>query len=237
VNAGLTPIHHDSRRAVHHGAVQVISCPTRAVDPGTALALLVLCDGPEGCAAVDVSSGALVRARYSEPAEALAPFDLVRAIIAEDPDGPDPTQPEAVTLAGAPEREGRLRRRQVRRLVAPLLLPAGEQPFGFPGSAAQYWTVPGDRPSLAVLAPERPPLVRDRGDGDVVCRFGWAGVQLELPVAHQPVRRAITGSRSVLSGTDPGQVLGFSPAYLVLALSDPQDGRCYKVVVGFLPRP
>ncbi|HEX5266697.1 MAG TPA: hypothetical protein VFW24_07975 [Acidimicrobiales bacterium] len=217
--------------------MQVISCPTRAADPGTNLGLMVLCDGPEGCAAVDVSSGALVRGRYSAPAgSALAPFDLVRAVIAEDPDCPDPTQPEAVALAGPPERVGRLRRRQVRRLVAPLLLPAGEQPFGFPGSAAQYWTVPGDRPSLAVLAPQRPALVRDRGEGDVVCRFGWAGVEVELPVADQPVRRA-AGPRSVLTGGDLEQLLGFAPTLLVLALSDPQDGRCYKVVVGFLPRP
>ena len=218
--------------------MQVISSPTRAADPGTALALMVLCDGPEGCAAVDVSSGALVRARYTEPAAApLAPFDLVRAVIGEDPDCPDPTQPEAVALAGAPERAGRLRRRQVRRLVAPLLLPAGEQPFGFPGSAAQYWTVPGDRPSLAVLAPPRPPVVRDRGNGDVACRFGWGPVDLELPVAHQPVRRSAAGSRSLLTGTELGQLLGFPPDLLVLALSDPQDGRCYKVVAGFLPRP
>jgi hypothetical protein len=217
--------------------VQVISSPTRAADPGTNLGLMVLCDGPEGCAAVDVSSGALVRGRYSAPAgSALAPFDLVRAVVAEDPDSPDPTQPEAVALSGPPERVGRLRRRQVRRLVAPLLLPAGEQPFGFPGSAAQYWTVPGDRPSLAVLAPQRPALVRDRGEGDVVCRFGWAGVELELPVADQPVRRA-AGPRSVLTGADLEQLLGFAPTLLVLALSDPQDGRCYKVVVGFLPRP
>ena len=135
--------------------MQVISCPTRAADPGTNLGLMVLCDGPEGCAAVDVSSGALVRGRYSAPA----------------------------------------------------------------GSA-----------------PQRPALVRDRGEGDVVCRFGWAGVELELPVADQPVRRA-AGPRSVLTGADLEQLLGFAPTLLVLALSDPQDGRCYKVVVGFLPRP
>ena len=217
--------------------MQVISSPTRAADPGTTLSLLVLCDGPEGCAAVDVSSGALVRARYTGPADPpLVPFDLVRAVIGQDPDTPDPTQPEAVALEEAPQRVARLRRRRLRRLVDPVLLPAGEQLFGFAGSAAQYWTVPGDRPSLAVLAPQRPALVRDRGQGDVVCRFGWGGVELELPVADQPVRRA-AAARSVLTGTELGQVLGFRPDLLVVALSDPQDGRCYKVVVGFLPRP
>ena len=224
---------------MQHGAVQVISCPTRAVDPGTTLSLMVLSDGPEGCAAVDVSSGALVRARYTgSPPAPLAPFDLVRVVIAEDPDCPDPTQPEAVSVTGVPERLARLRGRRVRRLVGPLMLPAGEQPFGFAGSAAQYWTVPGDRPSLAVLSPQRPPTVRDRGQADVVCRFGWGGVDLELPVADQRLRQAARGgSRPLLGGPDLRQLVGFEPSLVVLALSDPQDGRCYKVVAGFLPRP
>lgn len=217
----------------------MISCPTRAADPGTKLSLLVLCDGAEGCAAVDVTSGALVRARYpSGPAPALAPFDLVRAVIAEDPDFPDPTQPEAVALEGPPERTGRLRGRRLRKLIGPLELPAGEQLFGFAGSAAQYWTVPGDRPSLAVISPQRPPTVRDRGPGGVVCRFGWGGVDLELPVADQRLRQvAGGGARPLLGGPELRNLLGFDPALLVVALSDPQDGRCYKVVAGFLPRP
>lgn len=224
---------------MQHVGVQVISCPTRAADPGTTLSLMVLADGPEGCAAVDVSSGALVRAHYRrDPAPALDPFDLVRAVIAEDPDCPDPTQPEAVSLLEPPQRVARVRRRQVRRLVAPLLLPRGEQPFGFSGSAAQYWTVPGDRPSLAVLEPHRPPAVRVRGEREVLCRFGWGNVDLELPVADTAVRRTLlTGDWPVLSGTGFRQALGFEADLLVLALSAPQDGRCYKVVAGFLPRP
>jgi hypothetical protein len=198
---------------------------------------MVLSDGPEGCAAVDVSSGALVRARYAGQADPpLAPFDLVRAVIAEDPDYPDPTQPEAVALEEPPRRTARLRRRQVRRLVAPLVLPDGEQPFGFPGSAAQYWTVPGDRPSLAILAPRRVPLVRDRGSGDVACRFGWGAVEMELAVAEPRVRQAAAGGR-LLTTPELRLLLGYEPELLVMALSDPQDGRCYKVIVGFLPRP
>ena len=235
----MNEIHREGSRGVQHGGVQVISCPTRPVEPGTTLSLMVLADGPEGCAAVDISSGALVRAHYPrDPAPVLEPFDVARAVIAADPDCPDPTQPDAVPLEAPPERVGRVRRRQARRLVTPLLLPPGEQPFGFAGSAAQYWTVPGDRPSLALMSPQRPAAVRVRGEGGVFCRFGWGSVDLELPVADPLVRRAATaGDWPVLSGAGLRQALGFDPALLVLALSAPQDGRCYKVVAGFLPQP
>lgn len=213
--------------------------PTRTTEPGVGLELMVLSDSPQGCAAVDVSSGALVRAAFSGRTEApLAPFDLVRAILAFDPDGPDPTQPEAVVLTQAPEVLGRMRGRAVRRLLAPLLLPQRAEPFGFPGSAAPYWTVPGDRPSLAVLRPSSgPSLVRRNGDV-VACRFGWRDVELELPVVDNlAVRAASVSNGARVGGRALARVLGFEPTHLVLALTAPIDGRCYKVVAGFLPRP
>lgn len=220
------------------GAMHAVTLRTRAVDPGTALSLMVLADGPEGCATIDVSSGALVRARYQGTLERpLRSFDLVRAAIAEDPDGPDPTQPEAVTLAEPPEASGRLAGRHARRLIEPLLLPPGEPFFGFAGSAAPYWTVPGDRPSLALISPERPPILQFRSPGHLVCRFGWRSVEMELPVADPTSRRVMAEGWPRLGGRALSQALGFGPAYLLLALSAPQSGRCYKVVAGFLPKP
>lgn len=213
--------------------------PTRPVEAGVALDLMVLADSPDSCATVDVSSGALVRARFpGRPERPLRPFDVVRGVLADDPDGPDPTQPEAVTLAGPPEVVGRLKARPARRLLGPLLLPAGAEPFGFPGSAAPYWTVPGDRPSLALLHPQAAPRLVRRGADRVLCHFAWRGVEMELPVVDRAVRRALAAvDWPTLSGRSLARALGFDPSHLVLALTNPRDGRCYKVVTGFLPRP
>ena len=220
------------------GEMQTLSGPTRAAEPGTSLTLMVLADGPEGCACIDMSSGALVRAAYEgSPAQALTLFDVVRARIADDPDGPDPTQPEGVTLAAPPQAVGRARRRRARRLIEPLLLPPGAEPFGFPGSAAQYWTVPGDRPSLAVLAPQKAPILLWRTATHLACRFGWRGVEFELPVADAGLREAAADAGPRLTGRTLARCLGFAPEYLLLALSAPQAGRCYKVVAGLLPQP
>ncbi|HET6793193.1 MAG TPA: hypothetical protein VFH45_02050 [Acidimicrobiales bacterium] len=202
---------------------------------------MALADGSEGCAAVDTSSGALVRAHYQGRAERPpAAFDVVEAVIGADPDGPDPTQPEAVVLDRPPSVVGRLRRRRARKLLAPLLLPAYEQPFGFPGSAVPYWEVPGDRPSLAVVAPERGPLIVRRSESGLgpACRFGWKGVDMELPLADSSAVRAFDEvSWPQLGGGRLSSVLGFDPRLLVLALSAPRHGRCYKVVAGLLPTP
>lgn len=219
-------------------AMHAVALRTRSVAPGAMLTLMVLADGPEGCATIDISSGALVRAAYpGRPDSPLGVYDLVRAPIAEDPDGPDPTQPEAVSLAAAPTSAGRLRGRQARRLIEPLLLPDGQEPLGFAGSAIPYWTVPGNRPSLALLRPQRPPVVQYRPSGRLVCRFGWRNVELELPVAEPRVAEAMAAGWPRLGGKALDQVLGYGAAYLLVALSAPQSGRCYKVVAGFLPRP
>jgi hypothetical protein len=216
--------------------VHAVVLPTRTTQPGSTLDLMVLADGPEGCAAVDVRTGSLVRASYpGRPERALAPFDVVRAVLADDPDGPDPTQPEAVALASTPELVGRLRGRRVRKLLSPLALPAGAEPFGFPGTATPYWLVPGDRPSLALLRPQSGPVLSRMGEV-LTCRFGWRDVELELPVVDRPARRAVASAGAARLG---GQLLcgtlGFNPAHLVLALTTPHEGRCYKVVAGLLP--
>ena len=236
----MPPIHRDTPASHHHGDVHALTCRTRAAEPGTTLSLMVLADGPEGCAAVDTGSGALVRAAYAgAPQAPLMPYDLVHAVLAEDPDGPDPTQPEAVTLVGPPEVVGRLRGRRARRLIEPLLLPSGEQPLGFPGTAVPYWLAPRDRPSLAVLAPQRgPTILRRGGDTALACRFRWRDTDQELPLADRLARRVIESAPwARLAGTGLARTLGFDPRHLVVALSRPQDGRCYKVVAGLLPSP
>jgi hypothetical protein len=200
--------------------------------------MVVLAQVPSGCAAVDVSSGSLVRAEYAgQPPRPLRPLELVKAVLGEDLFGPDPTQPEAVVLAGPPEPVGQVRPRQLKKLLAPLLLPEGAEPFGFPGSAARYWMVPGDRPSLALLRPEAPPTLVLRRDGHPACRFGWRRAQLELPLLDLTAGQALTDSGLAgLSGKLLAQWLGFDPAYLVLALTPPRAGHCYKAVAGLLPR-
>jgi hypothetical protein len=43
--------------------------------------------------------------------------------------------------------------------------------------------------------------------------------------------------RDRLSGKDLEGALGFRPHYLVVVLSRPRDGHCYKTVAALLPRP
>jgi hypothetical protein len=193
----------------------------RTTAPGTTLELLVLASGAGGCIGVDLASGALTRATY--PDRSLVPlvaFDVAAAPVGgpadpdEDPD-PDPLHPEEIELAALPKLAGHLGRRRAERWLRPLLHPTSEPILGFPGPALPFWELAGDRPSIAVIQPERPPrLIHRRGEARLRCRFAWRNLWHELPV----VGTGDEGDRRLL-----------------IALSAPLQGYCYKVVAGLLP--
>lgn len=185
---------------------------------GADVQLLVLAAGRQWCAAIDLSSGGLVSAEWATSAPAVLPrFTIVSARPAPDSEGPegardDPMRPEAVALAGPPQPAGRMSRRRSERWLRPLLHPAGEPLLGFAGPAVPYWTLTGDRASVAVVAPPDRPVV---AGGE--CRFRWRNAPHVLPVL--PTALADCPSR---------------PRRLLVALSPPRAGHCYKVVAGLL---
>jgi len=92
---------------------------------------------------------------------------------------------------------------------------------------------------VALVAPSRGPLLFRRApDESPWARFGWPRSDNWLPVED---RRAIAAlwavQRDRLSGKDLAAALGFRPQYLVVALSRPRNGHCYKTIVAILPRP
>jgi hypothetical protein len=191
----------------------------RSSVPGTTLELLVLSPGIDGCIGVDMQSGALVRAAYPpsliEDPPTFMPglFDILAASIADPEDDLEPTLPESVELAELPRPIGRLSRRKADRLLRPLVHPPREPLLGIPGPAVAFWELRGNRPTVAVVEPEQPPAVVRRPQGNR-CRFLWRGMGQDLPLVAPPA----------------------SPARrLLVALTPPVQGRCYKVVAGFLP--
>jgi len=205
----------------HDGGVLAGTQRRRSSEPGTDLQLLVLATTTDGCIAVDTASGALVRASYPMPDGVevdLQPacFDLMRASIAPpDDDDLEPTLPEAVVLEGPPTTIGHLNRRKAERLLRPLVHPPREPLLGIVGPEVAFWELRANRPTVALVEPERPPAVVRRGPGTTLrCRFQWRGTGQELPLVAPPVTPA---------------------RRLLVALTPPVQGRCYKVVAGLLP--
>lgn len=188
----------------------------RSTAPGATLDLLVLAAGPGGCIGVDLGSGALARASYPIPTLVpLVPFDLASARIVGGDDQPDPVHPEQVELAELPRLTGHLARRKAERWLRPLLHPENEPILGFGGPAVPFWDLTGDRPSLSLVEPARPPVVVHRpGHARPRCRFAWRNLWHELPVVGHG---------------EPGD------RRLLIVLSPPRQGLCYKVVAGLLP--
>jgi hypothetical protein len=95
------------------------------------------------------------------------------------------------------------------------------------------------RPSLALISPSIGPLLfRRKTDDTVWVRFGWSRSDNWLPVEDTRAVASLWGAgRDKLTGKELAGALGFRPRYLLVALTPPRDGHCYKTVVALLPRP
>lgn len=179
---------------------------------GAEVQLLLLAGGQRWCAAMHVETGALVSARWETPAPGLAPLVLAQARVAADQSDVDPVRPEEVTLETAPRPVGHVSRRRADRMLRAVLHPASEHLLGIAGPATPYWALDGTRPSIAVVAPPQPPVVANGR-----CRFRWRNLVHSLPVLPQALDNR------------PAR-----PRRLVIALSAPREGYCYKVVAALL---
>jgi hypothetical protein len=182
--------------------------------------MLVLVPSPHECIGVDLDSGALVRALV--PAgSGLMPYDVASAGVADDGDGDELAPPETVSLATSARHLGRLTGRRAERYLRPLLHPRRTPLLGFSGPAVPYWSLCRDRPTVSIVEPRVGPDVF-ASDSGLRCRFGWHSHLHDLPLDARPC----SASRLQAGGLR-----------LVVALSAPRDGYCYKIVAGILPRP
>jgi hypothetical protein len=238
----MTAYAHSKRRERLSDADFTLAAPAitpRALVLGSKARLVVLSAGPEECVAVDRASGAFVRvelAGIEQPA--LERYDIVVAELAVGEEVPDPARPEAARLADAMYPVGRLKGRRSRRFLESLLAPPTKDLLGFAGPSTTYWTISGTDPSVALVKPERGPQLFLRDDGVPFARFAWGRVQRQLPVTDPALVSALgSGDRGRLAPGELEAALGFKTAYLLIALTRPRDGHCYKTVAAALPRP
>jgi hypothetical protein len=231
----------DTRSGTARHLVRRLPSRSRAdVAAGAMLHLLVLASSPEDTTAVDLSSGAILRLRVPWPdghPPDLAMFDVVETTLASDPEHDDLAQPEAATVDGLPRQVGTLRGRRVRRLLDRLVAVPDGPLLGFAGPAAPYWEFRGHRPSVALVEPTRGPQLIKRRDDSTWVRFGWQRDDVWLPVEDRHAIRSLHAARRErLAGKDLATAIGFRPEYLLVSLTQPRDGHCYKVLTAVLPR-
>lgn len=217
----------------------------RVAVAGAELRMLVLASEERGCVGVDVDSGAFVRADYpasgsSDPASRLSPLDLVSAPLGPPVDPPDPARPEAVSLESAPRRVGRFSSRRASRYLQPLVHPPQPPLLGFAGACTPYWMISGDRPSLALVAPDGSPELRRTSEPDEPaaweCQFNWLGSRYRFPVrSPRLTARLEQAGRRRTGGRDLARILGYPADRLLVVLGPPVDGYTCKEVAALLP--
>lgn len=207
----------------------------RVVTPGAELQMLLLAAEPGGSVGVDLDSGAFVRAAHPPAAEPLATYDIVAATIAGAPEPPDGARPEAIDLAGTPERVGQMPPRRAERLLAPLHHPPLLPLLGVGASSVPYWTLGGDQPSLALVELRSEPRVR-WGPFGPECHFAWQGSVHDLPLVDAALLAALRSEGLPRpSRGDLQRLLGYRPRRLLVMFAPPSGGYCHKVVAALLP--
>ena len=208
----------------------------RVVVAGAELRMMVLASQPDGCVGVDLDSGAFVRAVFPvDDAEALEPFDVTSAPIGAPFDPPDTVRPEAVALAAPPRRTGAMPPRRAERYLQALRHPPRGPLLGFQGVSVPYWTLSGDRPSLALLEPSDGPTILGTAAG-YGCRFAWQGGLYQFPLGdHRLADELGQLRRRRSSPRELARILGYRPGRLMLVVAGPRDGHCTKQVAALLP--
>ena len=228
----------DPTRLLRRSARRKERVPTAG---GSTLHLLVLSSTIEDTTVVDLATRTVMRVRVPWPEghePDISTFDVVEVTLAADPERDDLARPEATTVADLPRHVGTLRGRHLRKLLRRLVASPDGPLLGFPGPSAPYWEFRGFRPSVALIEPtRRPQLIRRQADGTTWVRFGWDRDDVWLPVEDRGAARALDAARRErLSGKSLSTALGFEPQYLLVTVSPPRDGHCYKVCAAVLPR-
>jgi hypothetical protein len=209
--------------------------PRRVAISGAELQMLVLAADARGCVGVDLDSGAFVRASHPGHDERMAEaFDIVTGRIAGG-DPPDASRPETVTLAAPPRVTGRLSGRRAERYLSALHHPPRGPLLGFTGRAIPYWTLNGDRPSVTLVGDIAGPQLRLAPAG-YECSFTWQGARHQFVLGDRTLTaelRAVGWPR--YSSRDLQTFLGYRVRRLLVVLTPPHDGYCYKLVAALLP--
>lgn len=195
----------------------------------------MLTSTPDGGVGIDLGSGALLRAQWTEPAAVFSPYDLIEA---DGLGGDDLPFPRDMVSAARPASVGRMRGRRAERLLRPLGHPTNQPLLGAATSTVTYWTLPADAPSIALVAPGAGPVLERTRGSAMRCRFRWRRLDHDLPLDDPRLEERLSHPTATrLAGATLSRALGWKPDRLLVALRPPVDGRCEKVVSGLLPRP
>jgi hypothetical protein len=205
------------------------------VEPGSSVHVLVLAPSRTVTVGVDLGSGAFVRMMHEPPAEPkLAPrYGDVALGRVGTPSDTEVRPTEHINLMTPLRTVGRMKSRQIEKTLTPLVHPTGKPLFGCEGPALPMWSL-GTVPVVGLIESESDLAVTVTNQG-VAVRFGWRGYTYQLPLEDRRILRRLDWlPNSPVKGRALAEVVGFFPSRLLLGLSEPVNGYCYKTALAFL---
>jgi hypothetical protein len=208
---------------------------SRPTAPGSLIHVLILSPSRSVTVGVDLGSGAFVRMVHEAPKDSQnAPRygDVAVGRLSSQDDGF--ALPNEDVFLGQPLKTvGHMRPRQLEKTLQPLHHPDGKPLFGCEGPALPMWSV-NTVPAIALIEPKTDLAVTMTESGAAV-RFGWRGYTYQMPLEDRRVLRRLDWlPNSPVGGRALAEVIGFFPNRLLLGLSEPVNGYCYKTAVALL---
>jgi hypothetical protein len=232
--------------------------PRRDDKDGASRRVLVLSHRAGEWIGLDLATGAFVRVQHDEEATSgteepgfaatkdatgakpagdtardVRPFDVVEIWPAPAVDPPDPARPEALRLAKPPQREGRTRRRAVRRFLSSVAVyeRPGAVLLGTRGPSVAYVDLNSSLPSVEIVALGRRRVTVRAEEAGLRAAFSFGGVGLSFPL--DPSAPARLGLRP--AGREQFEVGAFRPEFVLLGLGEVEHGHVRKLVLDLLP--
>jgi hypothetical protein len=210
----------------------------RSSTPGATLHVLVLAPSRELTYGVDLGSGAFVKMHHERPyrtEEAPRYGDVaVGQLAATDANPPEALPAEDVVLQSPLRTVGRMKPRHIEKTLQPLHHLSGRPLFGCEGPALPMWSVGRTTNGVTLVEPESDLAVTVTERGTTV-RFRWRNHTYQLPLEDHRVNRRLDWlPDSPATGRALARVIGFFPSRVLLSLTEPVNGYCYKTAVALL---
>jgi hypothetical protein len=205
---------------------------TRVDTPGTLLHVLMLAPSRQVSIGVDLASRSFVRLFHPHPTDVrTAPRfgDVAVGRVGLAAEDAHMDSPEVVQMSTPLQAVGKMKPRQIERLLEPLQQQPGTPLFGCEGPAIPMWALPTTS-SITLIEPQHD-ISLQTGSSGVTASFRWRGYTYRLPVEDRRVLARLDWlPPQPVQGRPLAELIGFFPSRLLIGLTAPQHGYCYKAV-------
>lgn len=190
--------------------------------------------------ALDLNAPRILRLEPQHAPEAQEQHSPIRSITVGElfhAEHDDPMRPEYYRCDKVDFASTAAPHRRVQKVFQALCAPHSYPPLWRSGPSLSYSRLNGDTPSVAIVDLGKDAcLFESPRDRRVHLRLGWSQTAHSFPLSEEQLKALRMQPEAAVKGIKALKpLLGFKPAFALLAFTLPEGGYCRKLVVSILP--